>query len=106
MANPLLIMATSAMPSKVSLTTLTKQAWRIMKNTSPALPEEEKTQLLSEFLRRMRASGYGVRYRLKIISSAMTAFDRMKEEQEDGGRQLNRPRSYQRETRRKKKLSS
>ena len=36
----------------------------------------------------------------------MTAFDRMKEEQEHGGRPINRPHSYQHEVRRKKKLSA
>ena len=57
MANALLIMARSAMPEKIKRTALTQQALRIMKNTSPELAEEEKTQLLSEFSNRMRASG-------------------------------------------------
>ena len=66
MANPLLIMARSAMPERVKRTALTQQALTIMKNTSPELPEDLKTQLLSEFSGRMRASGYGARYRLEI----------------------------------------
>ena len=106
MANPLLIMSRSAMPDEVKRTALTQQALRIMKNTPPELAEKEKTQLLSEFSNRMRASGYGARHRFEIINSAMTAFDRMKEEQEHGGRPINRPRSYQPEVRRKKKLSA
>ena len=36
----------------------------------------------------------------------MTSFDGMKEEQKLGGRPVNRPRSYQRETRRTKKIFS
>ena len=94
------------MPERVKRTALTQQALTIMKNTSPELPEDLKTQLLSEFSGRMRASGYGARYRLKIIKSAMTAFDKMREEQEHRGRPINRPRSYQRETRKKKKISA
>ena len=106
MANPLLTMARSAMPERVKRTALTQQALKIMKNTSQELPEDLKTQLLSEFSGRMRASGYRARYWLEIIKSAMTAFDKMREEQEHGGRLINRPRSYQRETRKKKKISA
>ena len=93
------------MPERVKRTALTQQALTIMKNTSQELPEDLKTHLLSEFSRRMRASGYGARYRLEIIKSTMTAFDKMREEQEHSGRPINRPRSYQRETRKKKKMS-
>ena len=85
MANPLFIMARSAMPERVKRTALTQQALTIMENTSQELPEDLKTHLLSEFSRRMRASGYGARYRLEIIKSAMTAFDKMREEQEHSG---------------------
>ena len=77
MANPLLIMARLAMPDKVKRTELTQPTLRIMKNTSPELAEKGKTQLLSEFSSRIRASGYGTRYRFEIINNAMTAFDRM-----------------------------
>ena len=106
MANPLLIMARLAMPDKVKRTELTQPTLRIMKNTSPELAEKGKTQLLSEFSSRIRASGYGTRYRFEIINNAMTAFDRMKEEQEHVDRPINRPRSYQPEVRRKKNLSA
>ena len=103
MANPLLIMARSVMPARVKRRALTQQALTIMKNTSQELPEDLKTQLLSEFSGRMQASGYGARYRLEIIKSAMTAFDKMQEEQKHKDRPINRPRSYQRETRKRRK---
>ena len=82
------------MPERVKRTALTQQALTIMKNTSQELPEDLKTQLLSEFSGQMRSSGYGARYRLEIIKSAMTAFDKMREEQEHSGRPINRPHSY------------
>ena len=94
MANPLLIMARSMIPEKVKRTTLTRQALRILRNTTLDLPEKEKSELLLEFSARVRASGYGTRYRQEIITSAMMANDRMRKEQEDGGRPINRPRSY------------
>ena len=70
------------------------------------LPEDLKTQLLSEFSGQMRASGYGARYRLEIIKGAITAFNKMREEQEHSGQPINRPRSYQCETTKKKKMSA
>ena len=106
MANPLLITARSAMPSRVKRTALTQQALRILKNTSLDVPEKQRIDLLSDFSSRMRASGYSARYRLEIIESAMNAFDKMKKEQEEGGRPINRPRNYQAEERRKMKLSA
>ena len=106
MANPLLIMARSAMRERVKRTALAQQVLTIMTNTSQELPEDLKTQLLSEFSGPVRASGYGARYRLEIIKSAMTAFDKMREQQEHSGRPINRPRSYQRETTKKKKISA
>ena len=99
MSNPLLIMARSAMPEKVKRTALTQQALRILRNTSLDLPDNKKAELMSDFSARMRARGYGARYRQEIITSAMIVFDKMKKEQENGGRPINRPRSYQAEER-------
>ncbi|KAL9971074.1 hypothetical protein ACROYT_G023559 [Oculina patagonica] len=91
---------------QVKRTALTQQALRILRNTSLDLSDSKKAELLSEFSARMRASGYGARYRQEIITSAMMAFDRMKKDQEDNDRPINRPRSYQAKERRKKKLSA
>ena len=93
-------------PEKVKRTTLTRQALRILRNTTLDLPEEERTELLSEFLVRMRANGYGSMYQQEIITSAMMAFDRKRKEQEDSGRPINRPLSYKAKERRKNKLSA
>ena len=57
MANPLVMMECSAMPTKVKRTTLTQEVVRILRNISKELPEETATKHLSEFSSRMKASG-------------------------------------------------
>ena len=105
MTNPLLIMSKSAMPQKIKRTTLSQMALRVLLNTKPEL-EDRRTELLSKFSGRMRASGYGARFRQEIIASAMSAFDKLKKDKEDGKRPINRPRSFQAKERRSRKCST
>ena len=59
MANPLTMLAMSAMPSKMKRTVLTQEVVRIRRNISLELPWETTVKHLNDFSQRMRASGYG-----------------------------------------------
>ena len=103
MANHLLMLEISAMPSKVKRATLTQEVITIMRNISKELPSEITTKHLSNFCRRLRASGYNENYRLQILRAGMTGYDKMVEVERGGGRPVNQPRSWDADNRQKRK---
>ena len=58
---------------------------------------------LSDFSARMRASGYGERYRLEVIKSGVEGFEKMVAEEKNGGRPINQRRTWNEDQRQKKK---
>ena len=102
-ANPLLMLEISAMPSRIKRATLTQEVITILRNIRPGLPEEVTTKHLNNFCARMKASGYNETYRLQILKAGMTGYDRMLEVERDGGRPVNQPRTWEEDKRRKKK---
>ena len=82
------MLARSAMPDTVKRSTLTQEVLRILRNTSPSLPWEEKADMLSDFCLRMKISGYRERYRETIIRSALAAWDKVEEKDRTGERPL------------------
>ena len=101
--NMLLMMEKSAMPAKVKRTTLTQEVIRILRNCRLELPWEMKAELLTEMSAHMMMSGYGEKFREEVIVSGVNGFEKMVQVQEDGGRLVNRPRSWEQDTRKKKK---
>ena len=53
---------------------------------------------------RMQAVGYDKSFRVQVLKSAFAAYDRMKEEEENGVRPMYRSRNWKRNERRKEKL--
>ena len=100
-ANPLLMLEISAMPSRIKRASLTQEVITILRNIRPGLPEEVTTKHLNNFCARMKASGYNETYRLQILKAGMTGYDRMLEVERDGGRPVNQPRSWEEDKRRK-----
>ena len=97
------MLARSAMPDTVKRSTLTQEVLRILRNTSPSLPWEEKADMLSDFCLRMKISGYRERYRETIIRSALAAWDKVEEKDRTGERPLYRDKGWKREERREEK---
>ena len=94
MSNWLLIPAKSAMSNSVKRTAITQYGLRILRNTKLELEWEIVAELLSEFAERLRDSGYGERFRVEVIRSILEGWRKMVEEQEKGGRPINRPRKW------------
>ena len=105
MANPLVMMECSAMPVKVKRTTLTQEVIRIHRNTSKHLPKETVVKHLDNFSASMKASGYSERFRLEVIKSGVEGFEIMTKVEEEGGRPVNRPRTWEPDLRQKTKTS-
>ena len=103
-ANPLLMLESSAMPNKIKRNALVQEGIRRLRNTSRELPWQLKADILSEFSHKMMMSGYNAKFRLEIIQSAVRGYDRQCDAADRGIRPLYRPRDFQAEERRKSKL--
>ena len=82
---------------------LTQEVIRIRRNISKTLPWETTVKHLNDFSERMKLSGYNEDYRYQVIKSGVEGFDKMLEEEQNGGRPINRPKSWQEDKRQKKK---
>ena len=63
-----------------------------------------KTKILSEYSNELRLSGYEHSFRAEVIEAAIKGFRRQAATSDAGGTPLFRPRSYDRQARRKKRL--
>ena len=63
-----------------------------------------KSEILSEFSFSLYMSGYSERFRLDIIQSAVIGYERQCERSDNGEIPLHRPRDWNKEKRRRKKL--
>ena len=105
MANGLVMMRFSAMPEKIKRTSLTQEGIHILRNTSLELPPEVAAGHLTQLCIRMKAAGYNEQFRLEVIKSSMAGFNKMVEVEKEGGRPINRPRSWEEDRRQVQKES-
>ena len=105
-SNPLLMLQSSAMPEKVKRATLTEEGIRRLRNTKRELPWEEKAEILSEFSHKLMLSGYSQKFRSETIKSAVAGYNKQLARADAGIRPLHRPRDWNADERRKKKLLS
>ena len=105
-SNPLLMMSTSALSEKVKKNSLVQMALTRLSNTRRTLPWKVSADILTEFSLRMKWSGYSDNFRAEVIYAAVTGFERILDQVDRGERPLHRPRTWNAEARRKKKLIS
>ena len=103
MASRLVLHRQAAMSIQSKRTILTQQCLRIMLNCNEKLEDNIKEKHLTYFMARMQASGYDHEFRLEVLKSAMKAYSKLKERENEGGL-LHRPRMFQRIERRKERL--
>ena len=104
MANKYTMMANSAVSDRVKRSTMTNEALRRLLCCSPNLEEQKKVQVMEDYAKLLKRSGYSERFRYEVISDAIRGHQKLLQEEEEGRRPLNRPRSFQEEERRKKRL--
>ena len=103
-SNRFTMMARSALPLKVKRSTLSNEALRRLLCCSPNLEEHKKTEVMEEYARMLKRSGYSERFRHEIISDAVQGFKNMQKREEEGGQPVDRPRNYDEVGRRRRKL--
>ena len=97
----------SAHPSACKRSVHVQEIIRRLLNSSPKLDwKTEVAPIVSDYMMRMKDAGYGERYRKSILEQALAIYDRKKEEERNGQRPVYRPKSWQKEERRKKKRES
>jgi hypothetical protein len=89
-----LILASSAIPCKVKITTNVCHVTRRLFNTSLTVPWVDKCKILDRFMLDMYHSGYNEKDRLKVIQESLVRFQKILDTQAQGGRPLHRDRKY------------
>ena len=103
MSNWILMPEMSAMPVSVKRTALAQYGLRILRNTKLEIDWQDKAEMLTTFMRRLRDSGYKQKFRQEILTSILAGWDKMVEEHEAGRRPVNRATSWKEKERQEAK---
>ena len=77
-----------------------------MRNTSSSVGKSRRAEILSNFMKKMKRSGYCRKTRRNVLLAGLKGYFRMVKEEEAGGRKVNRPRWEGASSRRLKKLGA
>ena len=103
MANPLIMLKMSAMPEKMKGTVLGQEVVTIRRNIRLRLSWEVTVKHLNNLSKRMTISGWKEKERLQIIKAGVIGYDVMLKTEEEGGRPINRQKSWELDKRQKNK---
>jgi hypothetical protein len=103
MANKYTMMARSALSDKVKRSTMTNEALRRLLCCSSNLDESSRKEVMEDFAKMLRRSGYSERFRHEVISDAVRGYEKLLKEEEEGGRPVDRPRHYEEASRRRRR---
>ena len=101
--NKYVILFDSAMPAKEKRTILTQECLRRLRNTKIELGTTIQNKYLSEFMLKLKRSGYPKNYRIEILDSALKAFEKMLKDDQEGIKPLFRSRDWNIEERKVEK---
>ena len=102
-SNKYTMMARSALSNKTKRSTLTDMAMTRLLCCSPNLERRGVVEVMEDFAKMMKRSGYSEKFRHEIISDAVKGHEKRIQQEKDGGRPVDRPREYQERERRKRK---
>ena len=103
MSSQFVILANSAMPTKIKRNCLVQEAIRRLRNTKRELNWSLKAEILSEFCNKMMISGYSEKFRFEVIQAAVRGYEKQLDDADRGIKPLYRNREFQAESRWKKK---
>ena len=67
------------------------------------MEENKKIEVMEEFARMLRRSGYPEKFRFEVISDAVRGYQNMVKREEEGGQPVDRPKNFEVEKRRQRK---
>ena len=94
---------TSAHSRKMKMAVLVEEGVRRLRNHSRGLEWERSRQVMEEWSRRLRRSGYPATMRHEVIKAAVDRYDKLCKEEDEGIRPIHRPRTWKEEERRREK---
>ena len=95
--NKFTMMERSALPDKVKRSTMTNEALRRLLCCSPELEEHKRIEVMEEYAKMLRRSGYSEKFRFEVISDAVQGFQKMVKRENEGGQPVNRPKDFEEE---------
>ena len=96
-SNKFTMLARSALSSRVKRATMSNDALRRLLCCSPNLDEHKRVEVMEEFARMLKRSGYSQKFRYEVISDAVQGYKNMQKREQDGGQPVDRPRDYDEE---------
>ena len=102
-ASRFVMLASSAAPWQMKRTVLTQEGIRRLLRCRPSLPASRKCEILTEFMRMLRRSGYNEKFRLEILKSAKSGYEKIVEADKNDVKPMYRNKSWKREERYKEK---
>ena len=103
-SNEKIVLASSALSWAQKRNICTQEALRRLRNTSPNLGSEVQNFHLTQFMIKMQRSGYSEQFRLEVLKSAKSAFQKMIDNDKNGSKPLYRNRAQILEDRRSKNI--
>ena len=91
-ANKGLVDARSCMPASMTFSTLVEEGCRRVRNTSPALLELEKAELIREFNSRLMKAGHRQDFRIRVTQRVLDKVKKMENDEKQGIRKRYRSR--------------
>ena len=97
MANPVIIPADSALPSRIKMSTYRQEVFRVLANTSESLPWNRKAELLTNIAHRMELSGYETGFIVTAINGGVRAHLKVLADHQQNGRPIHRSKEERKE---------
>ena len=102
-AAKLVIPFKSAHSRGMKMSVLVEEGLRRLRNNSQGMEWEKSRIVMENWCQKLRRSGYPETIRHEVIKTACEKFDKMCEEEKNGGRPVHRPRGWRERERRKEK---
>ncbi len=97
-------MKSSALGENIKVASLTQEVVRLLKNTSELVDIETRAGLIDSFYERLQLSGYSHEQSVRIITSGLTGYERIRSNAARVGGNINRSAAEGVGERQKKKL--
>merc|ERR1711954_515110 len=94
----------SALSMKNKFTIVTQECFRMLLNTSESVDDEIKTEILNDFMKELKHSGYNEKDRETILVGGIKTYSNLKLLEKKGKRPFYRPRSFEKEKREREKV--
>ena len=105
-SNPKVMDRESAIPHKMMIATMTQEGVRRLLNMSRDLPDTEKCEVLSKYMRKLQLSNYSQALRENILQSAVATYRKKLRAEELGIRPLHREGGHDAANRRRAKITA